>query len=466
MQNNSNLSDQHDLCITSSNAVAVEFLDNAVAGYLGLRSDVGMHLKAMFDADPDIVMGHILKGYFYKLFANPVLDDKTEHAIKTAETSASKRGANSRELQHIAALKEWQEGKLLGAVHIWEDILKEYPLDVVALRLAYHTYFYVGDVSNGRDLLGRVMHAWADGIPCYGFVLGQYAFALEEAGDYVAAEKFGRLAVERNAGDIWAVHSVCHVMEMQGRHKEGIAWVESTEPGWRNCNNFRYHIWWHQALFYYETAQHDEILNLYDTEVRADKSNEYLDICNAASLLWRLEMRGLSVGERWEELAEFAEDRVNDHVLAFVDAHFIMALSGGQRVLVVEEMLHSLDTFSMDEEKTQARIIREVGLPLCKALVAYREGNYGLAFDLLFPIRYKLLALGGSHAQRDLFVETLISAALKSERFLSARSLLSERVELKPRSRASWNLLAMAQEGLGEKNGSRAAKVRAAALEI
>jgi tetratricopeptide (TPR) repeat protein len=407
-------------------------------------------------------MGHTLKGYFYLLFANPTLDGRTAQAIAAAEKSSLEHGANQRELRHISALKAWFDEDLVRAVQIWEDILLEHPLDAVALRLAYHTYFYLGDFANGRDLPARVMHAWNEDVPCYGFILGVYAFALEEAGDYGAAERLGRRAVDLNAGDIWAVHSVCHVLEMQGRHREGIDWVKSTEPGWRHCNNFRYHIWWHRTLFHLELDQYDEVLELYDTEVRADKSNEYLDICNAASLLWRLEARGVAVGDRWEELASVSEERIDDHVLAFVNAHFAMALTSGGRTMAVEQMLENLRGFALDGSKTEAGVTSNVGLPLCEALVAYRSGSYAQVVDLLQPIRYSFVTLGGSHAQRDLFVETLINAALKSEQFALARSLLSERTALKARSPSSWRQLAAAHKGLGDKQRARAAEVKAA----
>ncbi len=426
--------DQHGLAVTSSSAEAVGFYNRTVTGYLGLRSDVGVEMKGMFGADPDILMGHALKGYFYNLFANPVLDSRIEQAIVAAENSVSERGATQRERWHVKALKAWSGGDLRRAVQVWEQILLGFPLDVVALRLAYHTYFYLGDTANGRDLPARVMHAWHESVPCYSFVLGIYAFALEEAGDYQAAEQKGRRAVELSAGDIWAVHSVCHVLEMQGRHREGVDWVKSTEPGWRECNNFRYHVWWHRALFHLELEQFDEVLELYDTEVRANKSNEYLDICNAASLLWRLEARGLTVGERWDELATQSEDRIDDHALAFVDAHYLMTLAGGERSASIERMLKSLDGFAKDRTKTEAQVTERVGLPLCEALLAYHNGEYAQAVDLLLPIRYDLVTLGGSHAQRDLFVETLVHSALRSGRFALARALLSERTALKLRS--------------------------------
>ena len=118
MQSNNTFTDQHGLAITASNVEAVEFYNRTVSGYLALRSDVGAELKGMFGADPDIVMGHTLKGYFYQLFANPALDRRTAQVIVAAEKSALERGANQRELRHISALKAWFDGDLVRAVQI------------------------------------------------------------------------------------------------------------------------------------------------------------------------------------------------------------------------------------------------------------------------------------------------------------------------------------------------------------
>jgi len=127
--------------------------------------------------------------------------------------------------------------------------------------------------------------------------------------------------VERNPADLWAVHAVAHVMEMQDRRREGIAWVRESEPRLAECNNFGYHLWWHLALFHLELEEVESVLQLYDERMRVDLSDEYLDICNATSMLWRLEERGVDVGDRWNELAERCEARTSEHQMVFPDVH-------------------------------------------------------------------------------------------------------------------------------------------------
>ena len=200
-------------------------------------------------------------------------------------------------------------------------------------------------------------------MPGYSNVLGMHAFGLEEAGEYGQAEAQGRKAVELGPQDPWAIHAVTHVMEMQDRRRDGIDWVTGLEPHWTTCNNFRFHIWWHRCLMHLELEDYGSVLDLYDREVRAESTEEYLDITNATSMLWRLEERGVDVGARWGELAERSETRIDDHLLIFADAHFYLALAAAGSADAADRMLASMSDVPGGDHVTAARVARHVGLP-------------------------------------------------------------------------------------------------------
>ena len=69
------------------------------------------------------------------------------------------------------------------------------------------------------------------------------------------------------------------------------------------------------------------MLKLYDDEFRAEASEDYLDISNAVAMFWRLERCGVAIGGRWQELAEKAKKRTDEHLLVFADMHFALALA-------------------------------------------------------------------------------------------------------------------------------------------
>ena len=421
---------------TAASAEAMAAFDATVEAYMAFDRRTGDRMKETLALDPTMPLALCLKGCFLLLFCKRALVPPAVKALAAARTAAEERGANARERLHMDGLELWLDGDLQGAAAVWDRILVDHPHDVIALRLAQYLHFYLGNAVAMRNSVARPLYAWDDGVAGHGYVLGLKAFALEECGDYGAAEAAGRAAIERNPGDIWAAHAVAHVMEMQDRPEEGITWIEGLEPAWADCHNFIYHVHWHRCLFRLEQGDHDSVLRDYDEKVRADQSEEFLDVINAVALLWRLEQRGIAVGNRWAELGEKCRDLSQDHRMIFGDAHYIMALAATQDSAAIEAAMSSLTDFSAGNGSEQ-EAARLIGLPLARAAVAHRGGRFGEAVDSLLPHREALNRVGGSRAQRDLFEQLLIDAALKAERKHLARALLSERALQRPNN--PWN---------------------------
>ncbi|MGF1628980.1 MAG: tetratricopeptide repeat protein [Kiloniellaceae bacterium] len=430
---------QHDirgLPQTAASTEAMRAFDATVEAYLGFQLATGDRLKETLRLDPAMPLAHCLMGCFLLLFAKRGLAARAEKALAEARAAGSQAGLTPREAQHLAGLEAWLAGDLQAAAETYDTLLIDHPQDIVALKLAQYLHFYLGDVAAMRASAARPFHAWSEDLPGYGYVLGLRAFALEEAGDYATAEAAGRAAVERNPGDIWAAHAVAHVMEMQDRPQEGAAWIDGLAPAWAGSNNFAYHIYWHRCLFLLDRGDVEAVLRHYDSDVRGDRSEEYLDIANAVALLWRLEQRGIAVGNRWAELAEKAARLGEDHMLIFADVHYMMALAAAGTEGAPEALLESLEHFASGCE-TEADVAHEIGLPLCRAVLAHRRGRYAETIDALLPYRASLHRIGGSRAQRDLFEQVLIDASLKAGRGPLARALLSERAEM--RRTNAWN---------------------------
>ena len=455
--------DARGLETTAANEAAVRNFDATIAQYLRFGTDTGDCLKRTLAEDPEMALAHCLKGCFFMLFCLPALVAKARTSLDAGRRAAAERGATERERRHLDALDAWTRGEFGEAVAHLEAILAGHPRDVLALRLAHYLHFYLGDDENLRDSIGRVLHAWDDSVDGYGYVLGMHAFALEEWGAHDEAERMGRSAVERNPADLWAVHAVAHVMEMQDRRREGVAWIRESEPRLGECNNFGYHLWWHLALFHLELDDAESVLRLYDERMRADLSDEYLDICNATSMLWRLEERGVDVGDRWNELAERCEARIGDHQLVFADVHYMLALAAGGREAAVDRMLDDVAAFA-EGAATEQVVMRSAGVAVARAIAHWYRGEYAKVVDVLAPIRYRLPLIGGSHAQRDLFHQLLIAAALGSGRYETARTVLSERAARKPRNPWTWKRYAQALAALDDDEGAAQARETAARL--
>jgi len=422
--------------MSDANEETVGLLDHAVMSYAGARRDTRDRLAAVLAADPTCVMAHHLDGYLHMLSSRRDGMPQARAALTRAE-GASKTMTPPDRLHH-AALDAWSRGDMRGAAGIWDTVLDEFPRDLVALKVSQFVLSYLGESERMRDRVARVVPAWSEDAQGYGYVLGCYAYGLEEAGDYARAEEMGRRAVAIDRSDIWAAHAVAHVAEMEGRLIEGIDWISSLATEWNQCTNFALHLKWHESLYHLELEQHPQVLAIYDREVRAESTDEYLDVANAVSLLWRLEQAGVDVGPRWRELAARATSHIDDHALVFVDLHYLMSLAAVGDEKAVAEFLASCERFAMSGEGTEAEVMADVGLPLARAVVAHRAGRYASVVDELMPVRRRIRRIGASHAQRDLFEQLLIDSAWRGGRLAEAEELLTDRLSRRPRNR--WGL--------------------------
>lgn len=59
-------------------------------------------------------------------------------------------------------------------------------------------------------------------------------------------------------------------------------------------------------------------------------------------MLFRLRLRGVDAGGRWEELAELAERRIGDCVSPFTPPHWMMALGAAGRFAAAERLLETM----------------------------------------------------------------------------------------------------------------------------
>ena len=254
--------DCRGLEIATDNVAAAAAFDHVTEGYLSLSMDTGERLQRVFEADANMPMAHVLKGYFFMLMGAGALKNKASDIAN--KMVGPLQDASTREQLHGHALMAWADGRLMEALATWDQLLLDYPRDILALRLAHHGYFYKGDSQNVRDVVARNLHGWDENVPGYGFVMGMRAFGLEETHAYETAIEAGSMALDINPNDPWAIHAVAHVFEMTDQSAEGIAWITDNEPGWTGANNFRNHLYWHRALMRLDRGEYTEAMAIFD----------------------------------------------------------------------------------------------------------------------------------------------------------------------------------------------------------
>lgn len=423
------LKDSLGLAMTGASAGSLALYDEALRGLQRFVGDPVGALDKALAADPDFLMAYILKGYLYGLSTERAAQPVTQACFEAAERLAG----TEREQRHVAALGALAAGNWHQAGAVLEDLTIDHPRDALALQAGHQIDFFTGNARMLRDRIARALPLWDETMPGYHAMLGMHAFGLEETADYKRAEAEGRRAVELEPRDGWAQHAVAHVMEMQCRQRDGIAWMRASTDNWTKESFLQVHNWWHLALYHFELGEPDEVLALYDGPIFGARSTVALNMVDASAMLWRLHLSGIDVGNRWEALAANWEPHADSANYAFNDAHAMMAFVGANRPDLARRLIAAQEA-AIASAGDNAAFTRDVGAPVARAILAFGDGNYAGTVQLLKPIRGIAHRFGGSHAQRDVIDLTLIEATLRSGNAALATALAAERRDARPES--------------------------------
>ncbi|MDD9876270.1 MAG: tetratricopeptide repeat protein [Magnetovibrio sp.] len=453
--------DKLGLEFTASLPETVDAFNGAMDDYMVFAGEPVGHMLAAAEVDPDFAMGYCLTGCLRLFGGVSAAHPRVNLELRAAR--ARRARVTAREQTHIDAFEMAAGGEIGQAGAMWDAILAEHPLDMMAAKCAHECYYLVGESGRMKTSVMNILPAWNESVPYYGFLLGMGAFGLEEAGDYRDAEEMGRRAYAIEPRDCWAVHAVAHVMQMEGRCQDGIRWLDETVDDWQGAVWLQGHLWWHQCLPLIDDGQFGRVLEIFDRHISHCDKDMVTRLMDCTSVLWRLELKGVDFGTRWDSLVDLWMHHVDEHALAFTDAHLAMTLAaaGGEKKL--RRFLESQHAYIEGSDSSVAAIVERIGRDLCQGMIEFQRGDYVQAANRIYPIRDEIWRIGGSNAQRDVFLLTLMAALIRAGRHEEARAVLASAAADVP----TPSLLLYygdALDGLGE--AQRAEAVRAQARQL
>jgi tetratricopeptide (TPR) repeat protein len=411
--------DTRGLALSGIDTEGAKQYDSFIIDSYYYRLGVQDCLDSFLLEQPTFGMGHVFKGYSLMSEGLSTSHAKAAEHLQVAQTL----DATPRERLHQEALRAWIDQDWRGCGFAWETILANWPLDLLAFRQHTGTLFWLGDKRRQAQVAAGVASLWKAEVAGYPHFLSAYSFAMEEIGHYAEAERAARTALEFEAQDLWALHALAHVLEMQGRKQEGVSLLEKSGTFLNDYNLFRGHLWWHLAIFKVSARAFDEALELLDREIYPNSSAFFLDIQNAASLMLRLEIQGVSMGnERWERLAEGSLQTATQNTIWFTTAHQVLALQRAGHNAAVNAALDYAKVQG-DAGSLRARVAAQIS----EAVIAISEGHYQPGLDSLLTLREDFGSLGASHVQQDIYQQLMIFAAMQLGDWPRVRQLLKER---------------------------------------
>lgn len=391
-----------ELPISGASPEGAAGYDRYVAAFLSYGADI-RDLFAVADAHPDAALLNAHAGALHLAFEGA--EGWTTAAPYLDRMHAASTGATERESLFCAAVEAWRRRDYEGARDTLDELTVRWPADLCAIKWGQYHAFNLGDQAAMLRFgeRARIAH---EGRP---YAHGLLAFALEQNHDLLGAEEEGMLAAEIALDDAWAHHAVAHVMETQGRAKDGVRWLDRCAHTWEPKGVFiRDHNWWHAALFRLTLGRVEDALAIYDARLWGAWPEFPQEQIGAASMLWRFELRGVPVEDRWAPVAEQARARMGEHIYPFHDLHYLFALARAGAPGEAAAFLASMQHYAED---APSPVWREVACPAAEGVLLFAQGKKDAAGETLTPIMDELYRIGGSHAQRHIFTETLEACA-------------------------------------------------------
>lgn len=401
-------------------------LNDFVEGFLASEARATNILQAQEDASP------LVQAYCAALHMFAETGDAPANAQPfLARARAGAARATPREQRFIAAVAAWVEGDVPRAIALHQEQAREFPRDLASLKLGHYHLFNHGDSPGMLRIALAALPAAAD-VP---WLHGMLAFAWEQCHFLEKAETAARRAIAMRRKEPWAHHALAHAMLTQGRLAEGHAFLQDVSATWDGLNSFMVtHNWWHQALFALDLDRPGEVLAIYDRQVWGVAKDYSQDQVNAVSLLARIELAGHSVGDRWQDVGRYLAARQHDHVLPFLDMQYLYGLARAGHEERARDLLAGMERHAGALPPDSAPAWQRVGIPAGRGLLAHARGDWKTAMEQLGQALPRLLEVGGSHAQRDLFAQVHLDAMLRCGQGAAAQNLLQQQVRAQPES--------------------------------
>jgi tetratricopeptide (TPR) repeat protein len=406
--------------VSDRNDATLRGIDDFVEGFLGYETKA-TNVLAAADADPDSVLANIYAGFTWMFLEAATAEEHAQVYLDRARAAST--AANPREALMLNQLERWIAGDIPAVQRIGEQIVDANPRDLASLKLHQYFSFNRGDAKAMLAIAHKVEAANSDNPHLHGML----AFGYEQMHELDKAERAARLALDIKDKEPWAQHALAHVMLSTGRVREGVDFLGHAQRTWTDLNSFMYtHNWWHKALFHISLGDTQAVFDAYDNHVWGIEPTYSQDQVGAVSLLARMEIAGLDVGDRWQKLAEYLRPRAQDVIQPFLTLQYLYGL-GRADYAEADTLLAAVEEKARTSEAFDRTVWREVALPAARGVYAHAKRDWPTAARNLTIANPRMTEIGGSHAQRDLFGQILLDAHLKLGNWRIAEQMLEMR---------------------------------------
>ncbi len=405
--------------ITAQSVRAVELYDEAVERMFALQPGSVALVDEALTLDPEFALGHCAKA---RALAGTGDARAARHWAARGRDLAT--ALPERERRHAEIVSLVFHGESTAALDAVRLHATAYPRDAVPLSFALGVYGLLNDFRERQvELLEDVAHAYGEGDWWF---LASYGWALVEVGQCDAGIPMLDRALALRPDNANAAHGRTHGYYEQGAAREGEQFIEAWLPGYDRSAILHAHLAWHQGLFALQRGDPDRARAIYMESIRpaVSRTLPMFTMIDCASFQLRSAMAGSDFDvEQRREVATLVQERFAKPGVPFVNTHLAMAYAAVADHEAMKHLRHGV-TELLDAGKQPSGSVVSV---ICSGIAAYARGLYAEAAHAFRQAMPDLERLGGSNAQRDVFIDLAVSSCLRAGDVRSANEIADDR---------------------------------------
>ncbi len=412
------ITDRYGLPVTTAAPVAVERFQDGMDRLLSYGAGPEHSFDAALRIDDQLAVAHA--GVALVALVQGDAPAARAAAGRARETVA---GATRRERQHVEALSALVAGETARGLALVDEHVAEFPRDALLVNQAGSAIGFAGR-SDREECRMTFLERLA---PAYGddwWFQSALAFTYHEVDRYEDSRRLSERSLQQYPGNANASHNLAHIHFETLDTEAGAAFLEAWLAGYDRRASFHCHLAWHLAMFALHQGRYARALEIFQRDILG-AVNPRLAMIDGSALLWRFRLDGEPAPPpAWRSLADLAE-RVSRPGFVFGEIHAALAhATCGDETALAKLMdgLRALDARGHP-------IAGTVALPMVQGTAAFVAGDHATALGHFEPVEREMHRVGGSHAQWEVFEETMVVSYLALERYDDAIRLVRRRLE-------------------------------------
>ena len=408
--------DRYGLTVSTASPAAFERFQDGVDRLLAYEPGAEDCFTAALAADENLALAHVGRA----LLAAVQGDGATARAAagRARDTAA---GASRRERQHAEAVNAFVAGETARGLALVDEHVAEFPRDAMLVNQASSAIALAGRSDREEQrvaFLERLAPAYGDDW----WFQSALAFTYHEVDRFEESRRLSEASLQQRPRNAGAAHNLAHIAFETLDIDAGAAFLDDWMTGYDRRAHFHCHLAWHQAMFALHEGRHAQALAIFERDI-VRSVNPRSAMTDGTALLWRVRLDGAREPLPWRTLADLAAG-VSRPGYLFGECHAALAYAACGDEAALTKMMDGLRALDAKGNPIAGRVV----LPLVQGTAAFAAGDYSGALAHFEPVEREMHRIGGSHAQWELFEETMVVCYLELARYDDALRLVRRRL--------------------------------------